>query len=166
MLPAPPSSASEETHAPPPPDDPHAPAPSRSGWSPSRTTWTLAGLTAVGCAYVAVADPNSTASWYPQCPFRTLTGLDCPGCGITRSIHAALTGHPGRALDHNALFVIVAVLAVVWFGISQVRQRMGRPPLTLRNPNRWWIGAGVVVGVWWVVRNIGWGPFAWLGSGA
>ena len=85
----------------------------------------LAGAAAAGCAYVAVADPNSTASWYPQCPFKALTGLDCPGCGVTRALHALLTGHPLRALDHNALVAVAVVLGLVWFGVSKVRERSG-----------------------------------------
>jgi hypothetical protein len=126
----------------------------------------LAGAAAAGCAYVAIADPNKGSSWYPQCPFKALTGLDCPGCGVTRALHALLTGHPVRALDHNALVSVAVVLGLVWFGVSKVRQRTGRPPLTLKHPTAWAVAAGVVVVAFWVVRNLSWGPFHWLGSGA
>lgn len=126
--------------------------------------WGLAAGAAVGCAYVAVADPNQSASWYPQCPFRALTGYDCPGCGITRSIHAALTGHPGRALDHNALFVVVAVAAVVWFAVGRFRQWRGRPPIELRRPGAWGAAAVVVLVGFWVARNLPIGPLEWLRS--
>jgi hypothetical protein len=125
----------------------------------------LAGAAVAGCAYLAVVDPNQS-SWYPQCPFKAMTGWDCPGCGITRSLRAVVTGHPLRALDHNVLVVLAVVVGVVWYGANQVRVRQGRPPLTLRH-KRWWTGAlVVVVAVFWVTRNISWGPFAWLGSGA
>ena len=133
---------------------------------PARTTWALAGVAAAGCAYVAVADPSSSASWYPGCPFRAVTGLDCPGCGATRAVHATLTGHPGRAFDHNLMLLVVAVVGVVWFGLNQVRARTGRPPLRLRNPGRAGILVGVVVVAWWVVRNLPWGPLTWLRSDA
>jgi hypothetical protein len=129
-------------------------------------TWTLAGLTAAGCAYVALADPNKASSLYPLCPFKALTGYDCPGCGITRAIHAGLTGHPLRALDHNALFVAMVVVGAVWFGVSWLRQRRGRPSLKLEHAAVWGAGFGVLVVAFWVVRNLPWGPFHWLGSGA
>ena len=125
----------------------------------------LAGTAVAGCVYVALVDPNQS-SWYPQCPFRALTGWDCPGCGITRAIRALVTGHPGRALDHNVLFVVALVVGMVWYATNWVRTRRGRPPLTLRG-GRWWTGAAIVlVGAFWVVRNLPWGPGRWLGAGA
>jgi hypothetical protein len=142
------------------------PGPPAVGRSTSRVNWMLAGATVAGCAYVAIADPNNTASWYPQCPFKALTGLDCPGCGITRALHAGLTGHPGRALDHNALVIVMAVVGIVWFVVSRVRVSRGRPPLTLAKPARWGIAFGVAVAAFWVLRNVAWGPLEWFASGA
>ncbi len=81
-------------------------------------------------------------------------------------MHAALTGHPLRALDHNVLVVVAAVLAAIWFGVGWLRRRQGRPPVTVRHPTAWAIAVGVLVLAFWVVRNIPWGPFEWLGSGA
>ena len=43
---------------------------------------------------------------FPRCTVKTLTGLDCPGCGAQRAIHAMLHGHILEALRLNALFVI------------------------------------------------------------
>ena len=160
--------------APPPsaPDDarltvPQAPALSsgRSWWTPRRTALVLAGTAVAGCAYIAAVDPNQSA-WYPQCPFKAMTGWDCPGCGMTRALRAVVTGHPGRALDHNALVVLAVVVGIIWYATSWVRTRRGRPPLALRRGS-WWTGALlVVVALFWVTRNITWGAFGWLGSGA
>jgi hypothetical protein len=125
----------------------------------------LAGTAVAGCAYIALVDPNHS-SLYPQCPFKAMTGWDCPGCGITRALRALMTGHPLRALDHNVLVVVAAVVGLVWYATNRVRARQGRDPLRLSHP-RWWTGALIVViAVFWVTRNIPWGPFAWLGSGA
>jgi hypothetical protein len=163
VLPAPPSPIPDEA----PSGAPAPPAPEYSATrSSTRVNWILAGATVAGCAYIALADPNSTASWYPQCPFRSLTGFDCPGCGITRALHAGLTGDPGRAFDHNALVIVMAVVGVVWFVVGRVRSSRGLPPLRLRHPARWGIGFGVVVAAFWVLRNVAWGPLEWLGSGA
>ncbi len=164
VLPAPPSSAPGEAPLPSPPGAPDGRRP-RSPRS-TRTTWALVAAGAAGCAYIAIADPNKGTSWYPQCPFKAITGLDCPGCGVTRALHALLTGHPGRALDHNALVAVAVVIGLVWFGVSKVRERTGRPPLKVKHTTAWAIAAGVVVVAFWVLRNLSWGPFHWLGSGA
>jgi hypothetical protein len=50
----------------------------------------------------------------PQvCSFKTLTGLPCPGCGLTRSVVAAVHGDARDSLAHHRLgFVLVAYLAL------------------------------------------------------
>jgi hypothetical protein len=57
-------------------------------------------------------------------------------------------------------------VGAVWFGVSWLRQRRGRPSLKLEHPAVWGAGFGVLVVAFWVVRNLPWGPFHWLGSGA
>lgn len=37
----------------------------------------------------------------PKCPFKLITGLNCPGCGIQRAIHALLHGEIKEALHYN-----------------------------------------------------------------
>jgi len=46
------------------------------------------------------------------CPFRAVTGLPCPTCGLTRVAHSLMRGDPGVALAINpfdTLFFLVAV---------------------------------------------------------
>lgn len=61
-------------------------------------------------------DPES--GFFPQCLFKVTTGLDCPGCGSQRALHALLRGDIGEAWGYNALFVaelpVIAVLLVLW----------------------------------------------------
>ena len=45
------------------------------------------------------------------CPFHMLTGLYCPGCGVTRCISALLQGNWQAALRSNAAIVVLAPLA-------------------------------------------------------
>jgi hypothetical protein len=42
---------------------------------------------------------------FPKCPFRSLTGLLCPGCGSQRGIHQLLHGHFAEAFKLNALLI-------------------------------------------------------------
>lgn len=130
-----------------------------------RAKWGLAALAAAGCAYVAVVDPN-TSSLYPQCPFRAITGYDCPGCGITRALHAALRGDLVQAASHNLLLVIVALATVVWLAWNLLRTRRGRSPVRFSLPPPATIAVGLAVAAFWVLRNLPMQPFHWLGSGA
>ena len=152
--------------APPPPDAVVAPHATLRRPTSRALRWSIAGAAVAGCAYLALVDPNRDGAPYPGCPFRALTGLDCPGCGITRALRALVTGHPLRAFDHNALVMTIAVVALAWWLVSAFRRRTGRP--ALRAPaGRWvpWVFGAVVV-AFWVARNLPWSPFTWLASGA
>lgn len=46
------------------------------------------------------------AGFFPACPFHALTGLNCPGCGLTRGFHALFQGDVLTALRFNALLPI------------------------------------------------------------
>jgi hypothetical protein len=50
-------------------------------------------------------DP-ATSKFFPRCPFRSLTGLYCPGCGSLRAMHRLLHGNLGGALTMNSLMVL------------------------------------------------------------
>ena len=86
-------------------------------------------LLLVPAAVIAAATvlPSGWESPVPLCLFKALTGLDCPGCGMTRAF--VFIGH-GRFADAVAMhpasipaYLIVAGLAVT--GI--VRILRGRP---------------------------------------
>lgn len=49
-----------------------------------------------------------TAGFFPQCPFHAMTGLNCPGCGLTRGFHALFHGDVLGALHYNAMLPIYA----------------------------------------------------------
>ena len=121
-----------------------------------------AGAVVLGSgAVLALVNP---AGGPPLCPFKAWTGLDCPGCGITRAAHQLLSGHLMAALDLNVLIVVVLpVLAWALFGL--LRQWFGGP--TFRMPKvspRILIGAIVVVAAFGIVRNLPMEPFHWLGT--
>ncbi len=45
----------------------------------------------------------STSIFFPKCPFHTITGLYCPGCGSQRAIHDMMHLNIFEAINHNAL---------------------------------------------------------------
>jgi hypothetical protein len=82
--------------------------------------------------YVRMVDPNEPGH-YPMCPTLALLGIDCPGCGGLRATHALAHGDIATALDHNALFVVLAPLLGVLWAIWAYRAWTGvTPPMTRR----------------------------------
>jgi hypothetical protein len=72
--------------------------------SPTERGFALAGASAMAGIVFAVGWFNpTTAGFFPVCPFNALTGLACPGCGMTRGLHALLHGDALGALDYNLL---------------------------------------------------------------
>ena len=45
----------------------------------------------------------STSNFFPKCPFHTITGFYCPGCGSQRAIHDMMHLNIFEAINHNAL---------------------------------------------------------------
>jgi len=89
-----------------------------------------------------------------------MTGLWCPGCGLTRGFHQLFTGHPISALQYN-IFVPLVLLAVVVAWWSWMRASWGHRPLRLP---AWAIRPLVVflpvaVVLYGVLRNIPAAPF-------
>ena len=88
----------------------------------------LAG-TVLGIAALVFFFNPATHKIYPVCQFHRLTGLNCPGCGMTRAIYALLHGDLLTALHDNALFVFaLGTLAIrgAWFGWNEFRGRANR----------------------------------------
>jgi len=127
----------------------------------------LAGPIACGSAlvaagtYVAAVDPNSPGTHLLSCPFHELTGLWCPGCGLTRATHALLRGDIGTALGYNLLLpLFLGAIAIGW--LAWVRSALGRAPIgwVTRIPPKSGFLIGAVLVVFGVLRNLT--PFAAL----
>ena len=62
----------------------------------------------VGCVVAALLYlyPPEATGWWPRCPFHSVTGLNCPGCGSLRALHAMLHGRVVEAFCCNPLLVV------------------------------------------------------------
>ncbi|MFY9921079.1 MAG: DUF2752 domain-containing protein [Mycobacterium sp.] len=100
-----------------------------------------------GLAYVGLADPHSPGSVFPACPFKLLTGWNCPACGGLRMTHDLLHGDLAAAVVDN-LFLLVGLPALLAWVL--VRWRTERPIFTKSA-----IAVIAVLAVTWTVaRNL------------
>ena len=83
--------------------------------------WAAAlGVLLVLAAAYTWLDPLDYAI-FPKCPVKMLTGLDCPGCGSQRAIHALLNGQVAEAFRSNALMVLAIPYVLAGFAFDLVR---------------------------------------------
>ena len=114
-----------------------------------------------GSAVIALNDPTK-ATLFPLCPLLSLTGLACPGCGLTRGFHALFKGDIATALDFNLLLPIWLVLfgwIFVSLTLTAVRGRGLQMPVL--SGKTVWMTAGVLL-TFGVLRNMPWYPLTIL----
>ncbi len=116
--------------------------------------WGLPAGVLLGGLLLAVLDP-SVVRWLPDCPVRTLTGLDCLACGASRALHALLGGQVGQALDRNLLFVLLLPAGLYLALGAWLRALLGRT--VLPRPRRlgpWLAVLGGLALLFLVLRNL------------
>ncbi len=104
-----------------------------------------------------------SASWFPGCLFHRFTGLDCPGCGMTRAAHASLHGRFGEAFRFNPVGMVLVSAALLGLGLELIGWMRGTAlPVRFQIGRRgaWWL-FGIVM-VFWILRNIPIWPFTLL----
>ena len=90
----------------------------------------------------------------PQCPFSSLTGLYCPGCGSLRSLHFLLHGEIAAAVRRNPLAVFLLPYLAVSCGrqgLTFVGAMKTSEVTTSGAAERWLIAA---IGAFFVLRNL------------
>ena len=110
----------------------------------------VGGVAAVGTSFLL--SPEHIEDGPVLCPFRALTGLPCPGCGLTRSWVYAAHGWWRESFASNP-FGLVVVAAVVLLAVVVVARRVRRTPppsidQALRHP------VAIAVGAVWLVYAV------------
>ena len=104
------------------------------------------GAALVGAlAYIGLGDPHRPG-FFPACPFRALTGWECPACGGLRMTHDVLHADFAAAVTDNVFMLVGIPALLMWL---MFRRRQGRalmPPAAT-------VTVIVALTAWTVVRN-------------
>lgn len=128
-------------------------APPKIQASGSRLPLIILGATFLGIAAILFFFNPATHHFYPECQFHRLTGLNCPGCGMTRAGYALLHGEFAVALHDNALLVGGLIWLAArggWFSLNRLcRKRNGE----FFPANHFWLLLALML-VFTVLRNL------------
>jgi hypothetical protein len=83
---------------------------------------------------VAVYGIGAQLAFGTVCPFKILTGVNCPGCGLTRGSLCVLSGRWRSALSYNVMsFAWVGlILWLLWQRYIAAKQKIAwEPPVIL-----------------------------------
>lgn len=115
---------------------------------------TIALLSPLFIVYYIV-DPAG-AELMPKCIVKTLTGYDCPSCGIQRMLHLILHGQIIEALLLNPFMLIALpylfILFLVYFTPNTMLVKLR---ILCYNKVVVWGYVGLFF-IWWIVRNTNW----------
>lgn len=98
-------------------------------------------------AYIGTADPHNPQSVYPQCPFKWVTGLNCPACGGLRMTHDLLHGHLMASVYDNVFLLVLIPLLAAWIAVRRFSGRSWLPIPTT-------VTLVLAATAWTVVRNL------------
>jgi hypothetical protein len=117
----------------------------------------LAAIMLFGIYLLRTYDPNVADNPFLPCIFKAMTGLNCPGCGLTRAMHALVHFDLYRAFRMNAFFIVSVPLValLVWRLYRPLPAVLEAAIKPLANPWPW----VVAVPMFAVLRNLPWYPF-------
>lgn len=119
-------------------------------------------LTAAVIAFAVSLFNPVTAGFFPVCPLHALTGLNCPGCGLTRGFHALFLGDLAGALRFNAMLpVYLFVFGYLFAALCLIAVRGRSLSFNIFRPNFIW-SFFIVALIFGVVRNFPIYPFTLL----
>jgi hypothetical protein len=104
-------------------------------------------LLAGALGYVGLVDPHNTNSVYPLCPFKWLTGWNCPFCGGLRMTHDLLHGDLMASINDNVFLLVGIPMLAGWV---LLRRRQGRPSLPMSAV----VTITITAMAWTVLRNL------------
>jgi hypothetical protein len=99
----------------------------------------------------------------PLCGFHALTGLWCPGCGLTRGTRALMHGDIQQSLGYNLFTpLVLALFLYTWLAWALPRLSGPNLPHLTSTPRVIWRVVGVAVLLFTIARNLPIAPLAAL----
>jgi hypothetical protein len=105
---------------------------------------------------VVLYNLNPTQYWFmPKCPFKLITGLSCPGCGIQRAIHALMHGEIKEAIQYNYYLLYSGPYAASFLLVWLLPENVLRDKVKSIIENKYVVNFYLFTFLLWlVIRNI------------
>ena len=101
--------------------------------------------------YIFVGDK---INFYIPCPIKYITGLYCPGCGITRMLLSILKGDIYQGFRYNPLVFIIMPFLIFYFLEIYITNMLNKKSLCKKIPNEIFYFLVVIFIIYGVLRNI------------
>tara|TARA_R110000787_G_scaffold28923_5_gene78825 strand:- start:74655 stop:75026 length:372 start_codon:yes stop_codon:yes gene_type:complete len=107
----------------------------------------------IGIFYFYTNDPSNSEAIFIGCISKTISGLDCPGCGAQRAFHELLHGNFIKAAQLNLLIYFFAPLLLFIF------LKMTLQPFNINLPDiiistKWLISLLALMILFTIIRNV------------
>lgn len=113
-----------------------------------------------GASFLFFFNPASPSNqFFPKCPFRLITGMQCPGCGSTRAFYQLMHLHPIAAFKLNPLMILTLPFIVYGFLGYTKSAITGDPHRRVFIPSIYLWGWLALMIFFWIFRNTPWYPF-------
>lgn len=106
----------------------------------------------IGIVLVKVYDPEKESFFIP-CMLYKLTGIKCPGCGMTRSIHYLVNGNIKQAIWYNLLLIPIIIL-VIYSLYRYIRYLVKNEEIINKVLENWLKVFLVIILIFGVTRNL------------
>lgn len=103
-------------------------------------------------------DPSSF-SIFPKCPFHSITGFHCPGCGSQRAIHSFMHGNLAKGFQHNFLILLLLIVVVYDAIVITVNKGFKKHYFNILHHPVTTKSILVLIILFWILRNVNFYPF-------
>lgn len=116
----------------------------------------LCGILLFSCLLVCYLIFGKEFGIYVPCFLNYVTGLYCPGCGLTRMLYSMLEGNFYQAFRFNPLMFIATPFIFLLIVDYLVSGFFKRKPIITKIPNVIWYLLIVVFIIYGIMRNMPW----------